>query len=171
MPAELAAGDILEADHRELDQLLVELLDEIGRDVPDPATAYHRLDLFWARLAVHIRAEHLVLFPALLYASNEDDRESLSATLAELRHDHDFFMKELARAVKALRLVPDFGNEAETFVVIRGLVEAVATRLASHNETEEKTVYPLADLSPDARSRISKELANLPARFLKTSAK
>lgn len=169
MPAELVAGDILEADHRELDQLLAGLLDELGRDVPDPVTAYHRLDLFWARLAVHIRAEHLVLFPSLLAATNEKNRERLTAVLAELRHDHDFFMKELARAVKALRLVPDFGNEAETFVIIRGLVEAVATRLASHNETEEKTVYPLADLSLTDRARISKELANLPQRFLKTS--
>jgi iron-sulfur cluster repair protein YtfE (RIC family) len=165
MQTEPAAGDILEADHRELDGLLAELRDELSRDAPEPRTTYHRLDLFWARLAVHIRAEHVVLFPALLAAATEADRESLDATLADLRHDHDFFMKELARAVKALRLVPDFGNEPDTFTNIRKLVDTVATRLALHNALEEKTVYPLADLSPSDRTRIQKELANLPSRF------
>src|SRR5215211_942934 len=32
----------------------------------DLKTAYAKLDLFWARLAVHIRAEHLHLFPAVI---------------------------------------------------------------------------------------------------------
>lgn len=165
MPTDASARDILESDHRELDHLMANLLEELAREEPDPAKAYHRLDLFWARLAVHIRAEHLVLFPSVLAAADENDRHRLTGTLAELRHDHDFFMKQLARAVKALRLVPDFGNEPETFVVIRELVDQVATRLQSHNDLEEKTVYPLADLSPSDRSRIQKELANLPPRF------
>ena len=161
------AADILERDHRELDGLLAELLRELARDTPDPITAYHRLDLFWARLAVHIRAEHLVLFPALRESAKDDASKSdkLAAVLVELRHDHDFFMKELARAVKALRLVADFGNEAETFAVIRPLVAAVAARLAAHNDLEERSVYPRADLSPSARSAIQKELTNLPNRF------
>jgi len=160
------AGLILGADHRELDQLLASLLGELSRPEPDPVTAYRHLDLFWARLAVHIRAEHLVLFPSLLAAAaDEATRERLTATLAELRHDHDFFMKELARAVKALRLVADFGNEAETSARIRELVAAVAARLQSHNDLEESAVYPLADLSPADRSRIQRELNNLPPRF------
>ena len=161
------AADILERDHRELDGLLAELLRELARDEPDPVTAYHRLDLFWARLAVHIRAEHLVLFPALRESAKDDASKSdkLAAVLVELRHDHDFFMKELARAVKALRLVADFGNEAETFDRIRPLVAAVAARLAAHNDLEERSVYPRADLSPSARSAIQKELTNLPNRF------
>jgi len=162
---ETAAGDILERDHRELDQLLAELLDELARDAPDAVASYHKLDLLWARLAVHIRAEHVVLFPALIAAANDDDREALTTTLAELRHDHDFFMKQLARAVKALRLVPDFGNEPETFTVIRQLIAEVATRLTQHNHREENSIYPLADRSPSTRSHIKKELINLPNRF------
>jgi len=167
MPTDETAspGDILERDHRELDQFLSELLNELASDAPDAVASYHKLDLFWARLAVHIRAENVVLFPALIAAANDDDREALTTTLAELRHDHDFFMKQLARAVKALRLVPDFGNEPETFTVIRQLIAEVATRLTQHNHREEKTIYPRADRSPSTRSHIKKELTNLPNRF------
>ena len=88
----------------------------------------------------------------------ERDHRELDGLLAEL-------LRELARAVKALRLVADFGNEAETFDRIRPLVAAVAARLAAHNDLEERSVYPRADLSPSARSAIQKELTNLPNRF------
>jgi iron-sulfur cluster repair protein YtfE (RIC family) len=165
MPIEASAGDILEADHRELDQLLAELLDELARDAPDPVTTYHCLDFFWARLAVHIRAEHLVLFPAVLAAAGEAGREPLTATLANLRRDHDFFMKELARAVKVLHLIPDFGNEPGTFEILRTLVKEVAESLSIHDEMEEQRIYPLADQSPWIGIRILKELENLPSRY------
>ena len=32
----------------------------------DVEASYSKLDLLWARLAVHIRAEHLHLFPAVI---------------------------------------------------------------------------------------------------------
>jgi iron-sulfur cluster repair protein YtfE (RIC family) len=152
-----------------LDGLLAELLDELDLAEPDPVSTYRRLDLCWARLAVHIRAEHLVLFPAVLASlgDHDDRRDDLVRILGQLRHDHDFFMKELARAVKALRLIPDFGNEHETFEVVKELVNGVETRLSQHNRIEEEIVYPLADRA--IRSRVLNELESLPPRFSTTS--
>ena len=100
MQTERSTGDILEADHRELDRLLFELLDSLSAAEPDLVSTYRRLDLFWARLAVHIRGEHLVLFPAVLasVSDHENQREYLVRIFGDLRNDHDFFMKELARA-------------------------------------------------------------------------
>jgi hypothetical protein len=57
---------LLEDDHASLGQLFAYLDEELAR--PDIARAFELLDLFWARLAVHIRAENLHLFPALANA-------------------------------------------------------------------------------------------------------
>lgn len=170
MQVKSSVAEIMEADHAELDRMLAELIDEISGPNPDLVEAYHKLDLFWARLAVHIRAEHLVLFPAVLLAAVDlgPDGDRVVELLDTLRRDHDFFMKELARAVKAMRLVPDFGNEAETFDVIRHLITEVSRRLEKHNSAEEEIIYPLAEnrSSPQPiRERVMKELQNLPARF------
>jgi hypothetical protein len=62
-------------------------------------------------LAVHIRAENLHLFPALANAPASlftgrgplPASEEVHKVLARLRSDHDFFMKELAREIKAMR--------------------------------------------------------------------
>lgn len=140
--------------------------------VGDIAKIYRSLDLFWARLAVHIRAEHLVVFPAVLDSieSDPDKNEFISATLRDLRHDHDFFIRELARAVKAMRLVPEFGNEPETIEIVTRLVEGVAARLSTHNRIEEEMIYPLAGAGSVNRettvaSKTRAELQNMPARF------
>src|SRR5512144_3172526 len=130
MQIETSVREIMEADHVELDQLLADLVNEIFSETPDLVLAYRQLDLFWARLAVHIRAEHLVVFPTVIETADDlgKDHEEIAALLQELRHDHDFFIKELARSVKAMRLVPDFGNEEETFEVVRNLVKGVKQR-------------------------------------------
>jgi iron-sulfur cluster repair protein YtfE (RIC family) len=176
MQSELSVGEIMEADHVELDELLAELIDAIYRDQPDGVSTYRKLDLFWARLAVHIRAEHLVVFPAVLDIGKGPGKEhdDIENILQELRDDHDFFIKELARAVKAMRLVPDFGNESETFEVVRDLVSQVKRRLERHNQIEEEMIYPLA-AETDAehaqlmiRDNALKELENLPRRFQTT---
>ena len=60
---------ILEHDHASLDQLLTKLDQELAE--PSEDRAFELLDLFWARLAVHIQAEHLHLFPALVNASSK----------------------------------------------------------------------------------------------------
>lgn len=57
---------LLETDHESLAHLLAELDGELAK--PNIARAFELLDLFWARLAVHIRAENVHLFPALANA-------------------------------------------------------------------------------------------------------
>lgn len=173
---------ILETDHTELDRLLSRTFRAI--DSADCREAYLSLDYFWARLAMHIRAEHLHLFPAVRGIAKrvtEEKRETItdgiSKLLDDLRHDHDFFMVELARAIKALRLVFYFGNEAETLTIVKDIVEHVKQRLFVHNEIEESRIYSVisdAFLTPEEmnelRGSIIKELANLPARFRNASA-
>ena len=140
----------------------------------DVVRIYRSLDLFWARLAVHIRAEHLVLFPAIQESLCDDlvKQNTISGTLKDLRLDHDFFIKELSRAVKAMRLVADFGNEPETIDIVRGFVEGVVNRLNTHNSIEEEEIYPLTrnmGINNEAEqmivSRIQADLENMPARF------
>lgn len=169
-----SAQEVLTVDHEELDRLFTKAFDAI--DKGEPLEAFRCVDLFWARLAVHIRAEHLKLFPALIKAA--EDRGSAAASRLDipevintLHSDHDFFMRELARAIKALRLVFNFGNEAETFVIVRGLLEGVRERLVEHNRIEEEIVYPMCDESVlgnsarDLTVSVEKELKNLPPRF------
>src|SRR5829696_43479 len=90
-------SDLLIDDHAALDTVLKQL--QIALQRRDVETAYAKLDLFWARLAVHIRAEHLHLFPAVL------DSAGIGAQtiVALLRNDHEFFMHELGRAVESMR--------------------------------------------------------------------
>jgi hemerythrin superfamily protein len=174
MRTEAVPEAMLEADHRELDLLLAGVVTELFRESPDTVAIYRHLDHFWARLAVHIRAEHLVVFPAVLESVQAESgkAEAVSRTLKDLRHDHDFFMKELARAIKAMRLVPEFGNERETIEIVKRLVEGVAARLLDHNRIEEESIYPLASQISDDPGRkkfiairTKAELENMPARF------
>lgn len=58
--------ECLANDHVALDQLLKQL--QAALNDGDVKACYARLDLFWAKLAVHIRAEHLHLFPRVLQA-------------------------------------------------------------------------------------------------------
>lgn len=51
------AASVMTDDHSEIDQLIHELLGAL--DKKDRAQSFEHLDLLWARLAVHIRAEHL----------------------------------------------------------------------------------------------------------------
>src|ERR1043165_845632 len=101
---------LLAHDHISLDGLLRDVIAAL--DAGDAQRSHARLDLFWARLAVHIRAEHLHLFPAILGALREKRGGKIAAApslaeaqeaIEELRHDHDFFMRELAGAVQLMR--------------------------------------------------------------------
>jgi hypothetical protein len=171
---------ILVDDHAEVDTLFRGLWREF--DGGDARGVFERLDYLWARLAVHIRAEHLQLFPALLAASDGGGRESagdapapgeVRAAVEQLREDHDFFMHELAGAVNAAREVAaeDGPADRERLLQIRARVSAVAERLAEHNRVEEQQVY----LWPDAllggpeldalRAGTRREIENLPPRF------
>jgi hypothetical protein len=75
-------------------------------------------------LVVHIRAEHLQLFPALLAAS--DGRQHVEVddapapgvkhmAVERLREDHDFFMRELAGAVNAARELAEFRTHLHAY--------------------------------------------------------
>lgn len=174
-PETLAFKDpaqLLSHDHAELDELLQALVASF--DKRDSAESFARLDRFWARLAMHIRAEHLHLFPSILDAL--DDASDLSGdaqgrvrdAIKILRHDHDFFMKELARAVKLMRVAT---KTSEVPTEVRQIVMAVTTRLGQHNKIEEETIYNLASRilttsqQPILLTDIYRELHNPPSRF------
>ena len=93
-------------DHQSLDSVLAELLSALRRR--DAHGSYRELDLFWARLAMHIRAEHLHLFPVLLSAVTDDREPSASevkTVIDDLRRDHEFFMRELAAAIATMKRI------------------------------------------------------------------
>jgi len=168
---------LLERDHDSLGELLIELDAELAK--PDFTRAFQLLDLFWARLAVHIRAEHLHLFPAvakLPQSSNDEQNLPTAARVDEaielLRSDHNFFMMELADLMKSAREIcagraatPD---EASHF---RSRLRELNSRLETHNWLEEDEVYKWPALFLDAETfaqlnqRLRHELENLPARL------
>ncbi len=171
---------LLAHDHSELDAAVAGLVSALANG--DAARSLERLDFFWARLAVHIRAENIHLFPTLLRAVEASPGSSAPAVPApedirdivrRLREDHDFFMNELAEAMKQLRGLSRNDHPGD----LRGVVErvgAVSRRLETHNALEESQVYHwaarLLDL-PEQRAlndNICRELENLPTRFRQT---
>lgn len=172
--------DLLERDHEELDGVLGELL--LALDHNDKDESFARLDLLWARLAIHIRAEHLCLFPAILGAPQALLTGSGGAPLLEeaqsaigiLHSDHDFFMHELPKAInlmRALKTTSDVGAIGESLREVRRIVLSVKTRLSAHNQLEENQVYGWIDVLLDEaelsalNARVRRELENLPSRF------
>jgi hemerythrin-like domain-containing protein len=195
---------LLAHDHSELDELLAGFFRALAAG--NVAQSFDKLDLFWARLAVHIRAEHLHLFPTLLaaleslgqtkeapsrlrqgsgvpmpeshgvalaQAGRGPSLETAQNTIARLRDDHDFFMSELAAAIKYLRQLRESTHHDKSSLVqnVREKIVAVSERLKVHNELEESDVYPLAKvlLTPAEcvalNDKMQKELSNVPARF------
>ena len=172
--------DLLVSDHAEVDALFHELWREFERG--GARGVFEKLDYLWARLAVHIRAEHLHLFPALLAASvggqdavtgDTPAPGEVRAAVERLREDHDFFMHELAGAVNAARELAklDAPPERERLLQIKAGAQAVAERLTEHNRMEEEQVYLwpvrlLAEPELEAlREGMRREIANLPPRF------
>ena len=149
----------LETDHHELDLIYREAVDALSSG--NAAAALGSVDLFWARLAVHIRAENVRLFPAVPRNEQND------AVIARLRRDHDEFMKALAGAVRLLR-----GPETSTSVSeARTIVLKLGESLAEHDRLEEETVYRDAGTQMSHAQRaelalsIDAELQNIPPRF------
>jgi len=169
--------DFLTGDHSELDALLGELFAAL--DAGDARRIYQKLDLFWARLAMHIRAEHLHLFPAILGAFDSENKasrafdfEAVQNAIAKQRADHDFFMVELAKAMKRMRGWSEHEpNSSISHSLVRETIVAVRRRLETHNQSEESEIYQWVDilLNPLEREnlneRMRKELDNLPPRF------
>jgi hypothetical protein len=174
------ASQWLADDHVALDAVLKNFQEDL--DNGDVAASHARLDLFWARLAVHIRAEHLHLFPAVINGLTRRSGEGIvGPTLNEgrlvveqLRADHDFFMHELAQAVGILRdlvNVTDRRSVNEVTRPIRNRVLEIEKRLLIHNELEENQIYSWVKTilneqeQADLATRINVELRNRPPRF------
>jgi iron-sulfur cluster repair protein YtfE (RIC family) len=171
---------ILEQDHESLSELLQDLKSGLQQDAP---RTFELLDLFWARLAVHIRAENLCLFPGILNAPRQLFRtgdsvpsfEEAKAAIESLRSDHNFFMDELATAVKTFREILASAQSpqhvTEQLETIRQRVNAVSLRLEAHNALEEVRVYKWPGLIlgtaelEDLTVALRRELDNLPGRF------
>lgn len=167
--------ELLTIDHQEVDAILGQLFAAFERK--DLAEIRRHLDLFWARLAMHIRAENLHLFPAVLRAARELPESGLQPEVIErsilnLDDDHNFFMRELGSAVKELFDMGevDPSDQAEELTALCERINALAARLERHNQQEEAGVYEWAEsLSIEEitalDARIRRELTNLPPRF------
>ena len=163
------AREQLSDDHHAVGEVLKQLLTAL--DNKDVQTSYSKLDLLWARLAVHIRAEHLHLFPAVT-ARLGGEAEPI---VESLRIDHDFFMRELARGVGILRelLVQKTITTSDEALLadVSETVREIDKRLATHNEIEESQIYRWSSsllTEPeqlDLLARINAELENRPPRF------
>jgi len=157
---------LLSHDHTEIDLLLEIALRKL--DARD-AGAFRSLDLFWARLAMHIRAEHHHLFPAVKRISEVEKMAYVPEVLDGLRLDHDFFMHELAEIINAMRLMtPD--NDGVTISDAAQRVQAIKDRLIKHNAIEEEQIYNLGTYFPAQDGEVlwksvAEELANVPPRF------
>ena len=168
---------LLEDDHESLGRLLSELNAELTKS--NLARAFDLLDLFWARLAVHIRAENLHLFPAIANSSSLftgsgglPTYTQAQSVLAHLRSDHGFFMKELAAMIKVIREIAGSKTaRSEEVENLRERLAIITTRLEAHNRLEEEQAYIWPSLLFDERTltelndRLRHELENLPPRF------
>jgi len=162
-----AGSERLSDDHQAVSEILKQLLSALHNK--DVEVSYFRLDLLWARLAVHIRAEHLHLFPAVV-----SEFGAAQPIIVHLRADHDFFMRELARAIAVLRALPrrivETGDDAK-LAAVGDTVREIEKRLVSHNEIEEHQIYRLARImltkteQMELATRIKTELENRPPRF------
>ena len=174
------ARRLLADDHTGIDAVLKDL--KTALETGDVETSHAKLDLFWARLAVHIRAEHLHLFPTVMAGVREKTPEdsygmalvASEEAIDELRDDHNFFMRELAEAIQTMRTLGDFADnrtDMEGLKKIQSAVLEIERRLVRHNLLEEHKVYRWAEmvLSEQKQTQlatdIERELANRPPRF------
>ena len=166
------AGRTLRDDHSELDKLINKLLKAL--DQKNKAKSFELLDLLWARLAVHIRAEHLCLFPSILDASltnfggsgGSPQYDEAKNAIDLLREDHDFFMRELGTTVNTLRKQQTRSDNdviSKQLRDVRRTVLKVQSRLYTHNQLEEDHVYKWVNLLLDE----AKRLPSLPALSMK----
>lgn len=171
---------LLAHDHSELDAVQSATFTALAAG--DIEQSFQNLDVFWARLAMHIRAENVHLFPTLLQAAEKPGEssgrpalEAVQTTIAQLRDDHDFFMNKLTAAMKDLRDLRR-GKLSDPAEVINGVttkLTSVSQRLESHNALEESIVYHWANALLDEPQQktlseaILRELENLPPRLRK----
>lgn len=170
--------EFLGHDHESLGKLLREFESALERNAS--TEALEKLDLFWARLAMHIRAENVCLFPALLNAKPDrfsamgaPSLEDVRLTMTELRADHDFFMRSLGKAVGLMRELSASPKQesAPLIAEVKKTVAIVQQRLDQHNQIEEQKLYqwPTLLIEPRELARlmveIRRQIENLPPRF------
>jgi hemerythrin superfamily protein len=103
------------------------------------------------------------LFPAVTKHLREPQ-----PIVEDLRTDHDFFMRELARAMGILRELPR--DEVE-LAAVGDTIREIEKRLATHNKIEEDQIYRWSSTiltEPEQLqllARINAELENRPPRF------
>lgn len=175
------AESLLAHDHEDLNHILEDLNKAFSAN--DLDQSLELLDSFWGRLAVHIRAENVFLFPALLKVLNDTEnllhpelsdvrRKEISHMLAELIEDHNYFMKQLIPIVKKLRTLCKNSDSAGLREMQDSLIP-VFERLEKHNEIEETQIYRQAKLllkhaeQIELNQKIDQDLKNLPARLQK----
>ena len=127
-------------------------------------------------------ANTCILFPAILRALDGDTGKRVDETpstaeareaIAQLRCDHDFFMHELAGAIKVMRdrRTTAGGDSTSKIESVRQMIATLRNRLEAHNKLEEDLVYrlPAKLLEPEEQTalevQIRDELKNLPPRF------
>lgn len=174
---------LLAHDHSELDAALAAAF--IALAAGDIEPSFHQLDIFWARLAMHIRAENLHLFPALLHAAERPKQSSsvpslkaIRSVIAQLRDDHDFFMSEITAAVRQLRGLRrvDHQDSSRILAAVSEQMVRVSQRLETYNALEESQVYHWAGTLLDEAEQkalsesIQRELDHFPPRLRKTES-
>ena len=167
-------------DHLGVDKLIDKLVATLDQE--NNAQSFELLDLLWARLAVHIRAEHICLFPSILNtppvnftgSGGTPQYDEAKNAIDLLRHDHDFFMRELGTAVNTMRKLKtryDHNVASKQLREVRRSVVKVQSRLSTHNQLEENYIYKWVNvLLGEAErlaltTRIRHELENIPPRF------
>ena len=175
----LETEELLAEDHKQLDKLLGAVLAALEGE--NSVEAFETLDLFWARLAMHIRAENLHLFPSVLNKVKGEDGESqleylpssdVQKAIERLTSDHNFFMQHLSRAIRILRETPFASDSVFELATVQEIVVEVSERLTAHNELEETLIYRMpVKLLPreeqiELATRIQRELEKLPPRFI-----
>jgi len=167
-------------DHSEVDKLIHKLLATLDQE--NKLQSFELRDLLWARLAVHIRAEHLCLFPSILEvppvnfigSGGIPKYQEAKSAIDLLRHDHDFFMRELGKAVNIMRKQETRSDHEvirKRLLDVRRSIVKVQSRLETHNRLEENHTYKWVNmlLSEAKRStliaRIRHEIENIPPRF------
>jgi hemerythrin superfamily protein len=171
------AASLLADDHSEINILIGDLL--AGLEEEERSKAFARLDMLWARLAVHIRAEHLCLFPSILEANftsagGGPTYQEAQNAIDQLRLDHEFFMRELGTTVNTMRNQEDASDRevvSKQFREVRLSVVEIQARLAKHNDLEENHVYKWVNFLLDETERsalmaqMRRQLENTPPRF------
>lgn len=174
----------LKSDHEVLGEIVNQLKIQLGK--PDLPWAFETLDLLWGSLAIHIRAENICLFPAILNAprikfgegNNFPEYEEVKATIDNLRSDHNFFMTQLGSAMKELRglmIHPENYSMQDTVADLRRRINSVSDLLRVHNETEEEIIYRWPSLLLDDETLnqlevgVRTEIENMPPRFARAS--